>query len=176
MLSEARLGGLVKQDVRRRSKGLGLVVVLISAVILPAALGQGQHSSRSHGQGRLAQAANKVSREGLPAKLPPHLATLLGLSHEEECPVTQRVVRTGTMVQGFDVSVASKDDIVLFVVDESANDQTLYLTSPAGRLRKLVSVKAGVGDLARITDQDRKAFAKEKQFWVDRLVPTGASK
>jgi len=88
----------------------------------------------------------------------------------------QNVVRTGTVVQGFDVSVADKNDIVLFVVDETANDQTLYLTSPAGTLRKLVSVKAGVGAESRITDKDKKAFEKEKQFWVDRLAPARATK
>ncbi len=85
-------------------------------------------------------------------------------------------MRTGSLVQGFDVSVVDKNDIVLFVVDETANDQTLYLTSPNGLLRKVVSVKAGVGSEVRITDEDRKAFAKEKQFWVDRLAPSGTAK
>ena len=88
----------------------------------------------------------------------------------------QRAVRTATLVQGFDVSVTNKNDIVLFVVDETANDQNLYLTSPEGALRKVVSVKAGVGDVVRITDKDKEAFKKEEQFWVDRLVPSGAPK
>lgn len=80
------------------------------------------------------------------------------------------------MVQGIDVSIAAKNDVVLFVVDETANDQTLYLTSAQGRLRKVVSVKAGVGAVSPITDKDRKAFEKEKQFWVDRTVLAGPSK
>jgi len=88
----------------------------------------------------------------------------------------QSVVRTGTVVQGFDVSVADKNDTVLFVVDETTNDQTLYLTSPAGTLRRVVSVKNGVGAVARITDKDMKAFEKEKQFWIDRLAPARAAK
>ncbi len=88
----------------------------------------------------------------------------------------QSVVRTGTVVQGFDVSVADKNDIVLFVVDETANDQTLYLTTPGGTLRCVVSVKNGVGAVARITDKDKKAFEKEKQFWIDRLAPARAAK
>jgi len=88
----------------------------------------------------------------------------------------QNVVRTGNVVQGFDVSVANKNDIVLFVVDETANDQTLYLTSPQGTLRRMVSVKAGVGAEARITDKDKQAFENEKQFWVDRLAPAHAAK
>lgn len=88
----------------------------------------------------------------------------------------QSVVRTGSLVQGFDVSVVDKNDIVLFVVDETANDQTLYLTSPNGTLRKVVSVKAGVGAAVRITDEEQKAFSKEMQFWVDRLAPSGTAK
>jgi hypothetical protein len=88
----------------------------------------------------------------------------------------QNVARTGEAVQGFDVSITNQNDIVLFVVDEAANNQTLYLTSPEGTLRRVVSVKAGVGDVVRIADKDKKAFAKEKQFWLDRLAPVSASK
>ena len=80
------------------------------------------------------------------------------------------------MVQGIDVLVENKNDIVLFVVDETANDQNLYLTSPEGALRKVVSVKAGVSEVVRITDGDKTAFKKEMQFWVDRLTPSGATK
>src|SRR5882762_2710995 len=86
-------------------------------------------------------------------------------------PVMQGVVRTGQVVQGFDVSMANKNDVVLFVVNETTNDQTLYLTSAEGTLRRMVSVEAGVGKVRRITNQDRKAFEKEKQFWLDRLSP-----
>jgi len=153
-----------------------LGVFVLAMVILPAAAGQAQNSPRSHGQGRLAQAADATVREGLQAKLPPHISTLLGLSNEEECPVMQSVVRTGNLVQGLDVSVTNKHDIVLFVVDETANDQTLYLTSPEGDLRRVVSVKAGVGDEVRITEKRQEAFRKEKQFWVGRLAPSGAAK
>lgn len=160
-----------------RHRFVGLLAVLILAlVIVPAAAGQAQHSPRPHALSRLARAADMTLEKGMHAKLPPHLSTLLGLSREEECPVMQGVVRTVTQVQGFDVSVANKKDIILFVVDETANDQNLYLTSPEGMLRKVVSVKAGVGAAVRITDKEKKAFEKEKQFWVDRLVPTSAAK
>jgi len=148
----------------------------MAVVTLQAAAGQTRHSPGAQVQGKFAQAAAKTLAEGVHAKLPPHLSTLLGLSKEEACPVTQSVVRTGNVVQGFDVSVTNKNDVVLFVVDETANDQTLYLTSPEGTLRKVVSVKVGVGAVARISDQDKKAFEKEKQFWVDRLVPARGSK
>ena len=83
----------------------------------------------------------------------------------------QGVVRTGQVVQGFDVSMENKKDVVLFVVNEMTNDQTLYLTSAGGTLRRVVAVEAGVGKVRRITSQDRKAFEKEKQFWLDRLSP-----
>ena len=149
---------------------------MLTVVVLPGAAGQAQHSVPSRGKGRLALAADTTFREGAHAKLPPHLSTLLGVSKEAEYPVMQSVVRTGNIVQGLDVSVANKNDIVLFVVDEIANNQTLYLTSPEGTLRKLVSVKAGVGDAVRITTTDIHAFKKEKQFWVDHLAPAGAAK
>jgi hypothetical protein len=111
---------------------------------------------------------DRTLREGAHAQLPPHLSTLLGISAEKECPVMQGVVRTGQVVQGFDVSMANKNDVVLFVVNETTND---HLTSAEGTLRRMVSVEAGVGKVRRITNQDRKAFEKEKQFWLDRLSP-----
>lgn len=86
----------------------------------------------------------------------------------------QSVVRTGSLVQGFDVPVTEKNAIVLFVVDETANDQTLYLASPEGALRKVVSVKAGVGGVVQITNKDKKAFQKEEAFWIDRLARSHA--
>jgi hypothetical protein len=148
-----------------------LAILILAVAILPAAAGQAQHSPHPAAQSRFAQAADVTVREGLHATLPPHISTLLGLSKEEEFPVQQGVVRKGNLVQGFDVSVADRNDIVLFVVDEAANNQALFLTSPEGVLRKVVSVKAGVGNVVRITDKEREAFKKEKQFWVDRLVP-----
>jgi hypothetical protein len=151
------------------------VVILLSAVSLPA-IGQTKHGPASQVQRGLARAADRVLREGLDAKLPPHLSTLLGLSQESEFPVKQRIWRAGKMVQGFDVSVGDKKDVVLFVVDEGASNQTLYLTSAQGRLRKMVSVTNGEGSVAKITDDDKKAFEKEKEFWLGRLVPPKASK
>jgi hypothetical protein len=148
---------------------------MLSVTWLTAA-GQTQPSPKSRVQTRFALAVDRTFHKGVKAKLPPHISTLLGIGQEQECPVMQSVERSGTMVQGFDVVIENKNDIVLFVVDEAANDQTLYLTSAEGRLRKVVSVKAGVGAISRITDKDRKVFEKEKQFWMDRLAPKGASK
>ena len=100
-----------------------LAILILAVAILPAAAGQAQHSPHPAAQSRFAQAADVTVREGLHATLPPHISTLLGLSKEEEFPVQQGVVRTGNLVQGFDVSVADRNDIVLFVVDEAANDE-----------------------------------------------------
>jgi len=119
----------------------------------------------------MVRAVDKTLQEGLHAKLPPHLSTLLGLSNEKECLVMQGVVRTGKLVQGFDVPTTNKNDVVLFVANETANNQTLYLTSKEGALRKVVTVEEGVGQVRKITSEDRKAFEKEKQFWFDRLAP-----
>lgn len=163
------------QIARLRSRGLVQAVILLSALSL--AVGQAKPAPKSQAQSRLARAAARVHREGLHATLPPHLSTLLGLSQESDFPVKQRLVRTGKMLQGFDVSVDDENDIVLFVVDDEAvNDQTLYLTSAQGKLRKVVSVKNGVGSVSKISDENKKAFEKEKQFWLGRLGPPQTAK
>ena len=88
----------------------------------------------------------------------------------------QSLKRTKTVVQGFDVSIANKEDIVLFVVNEAANDQALYLTSADGVLRRVVLVQAGVGAVRPIKEKEKKAFEKEKRFWLERLAPGGVPK
>ena len=153
----------------------GLVAAFLLTVVSVSAAGAQVRSSQSlQTRKRMARAVDKTWQEGLHAKLPPHISTLLGLSNEAECPVMQGVVRTGKVVQGFNVSQANKGDVVLFVVNEAANNQTLYLTSQKGVLRKVVIVKEGVGQVQKMTGEDRKAFEKEKQFWLDQLAPLGA--
>jgi hypothetical protein len=153
---------------------VAVVFLLMVEMFASAARAQVGPSPSSQARKRMARAVDKTLQEGLHAKLPPHLSTLLGLSQEEECQVTQGVVRTGKVVQGFDVSTANKNDVVLFEVNETTNNQTLYLTSKEGVLRKVVTVDEGVGQVQKITGQDRKAFAKQKQFWLDRLAPVAA--
>jgi hypothetical protein len=169
------MGGVLKVT---RVGLVGLVVVLMSAVAaLPVAGGQAPHSpAAAHADERLVRVAETIYAKGGHTDLPPHISTLLGLSQEQTCPFMQGVVRTGSKVQGFEVSVKDKNDIVLFVVDETANDQNLYLTSPNGTLRKVVAVKAGVGQETRISTKDREAFEKEKQYWLDRVAPVGGAK
>lgn len=154
-----------------------LQAVLISCLTTVSAFAdQPQRPPHPHAQAqsRLAQAAQVTLEKGFDAKLPPHISTLLRITNEQECAVKQSATRNGSVVQGLDVSVSNKSDIVIFVVDESSQDQTLYLTSPDGTLRRVVQVKSGVGSEIRITDKEKKAFQQEKQYWMDRLVPAGA--
>ena len=153
---------------------LAVVFLLTGLMFVCATQAQVKASSTPQARKRMVSAVEKTLQQGLHAKLPPHLSTLLGLSKEEECPVMQGVVRSGKVVQGFDVSTANKNDVVLFVVNETTNEQTLYLTSKQGVLRKVVTVRQGVGQVEKITGEGRRAFEKEKQFWLDRLSPVGA--
>ena len=127
-------------------------------------------------QERMVRAVDRTSREVLQAKLPPHVSTLLGISEEKECLVMQGLVRTEKVVEGFDVSMANRNDVVLFVANATSNDQVFYLTSRDGALRRVVSVREGIGEVLQTSGEDRKAFEKEKQFWLDRLAPVGAPK
>lgn len=160
---------------REWSSRFAVAVVLVLTVLMSVSTtrAQVQHLPSQQARKRMARAVDKTLQEGLHAKLPPHLSTLLGLSQEKECLVMQGVVRTGEVVQGFDVSTANKNDVVLFVVNEATNGQTLYLTTKEGLLRKVVTVEEGVGRIQKVTGEDRKGFEKEKQFWLDRLAPVG---
>lgn len=152
-----------------------LLFILVGVTFEAAA--QGRPSTGTHAQAeRMTRAVNTTFQKGIHANLPPHTSTLLGLSMEQECPVMQSVMRTGQTVQGFDVSTANKNDVVIFVVNEAANDQTLYLSSASGRLRRVVAIEKGVGRVRPVSEQDRKGFATQKQFWLDRLAPATASK
>lgn len=159
-------------------KKLLQALLIASLTIVPAIADQPQHPSHPHAQSqsRLAQAAQITLEKGFDAKLPPHISTLLRITNEQECPVKQSVTRNGSVVQGLDVSVSNKGDIIIFVVDESSHDQTLYLTSPEGALRRVVQVKSGVGNEIRLTDKERKTFQQERQYWMDRLVPVSKAK
>ncbi len=102
---------------------------------------------------------------------------MLGISAgPEECLVAQRFERDGKLVRGFNVSITNKDDIVLFVTDEAANEQTYYLTSRRGRLRKVLAVREGIGHVWPVTAKRSVTFEKELQFWLDRIVPAGTLK
>jgi hypothetical protein len=155
---------------------IAVVLPLTGVMFMSATGAQVSPSPSPQTRKRMERAVDITLQEGLHAKLPPHLSTLLGVSREHECLVRQGVVRTGKVVQGFDVSTANKNDVVLFVVNETTNDQTLYLTSTEGALRKVVTVEEGAGRVQKVTPEDRRAFEKEKQFWLDRLAPVSTPK
>ncbi len=158
----------------RLSALAGLITVLL-VVTGPAA---GQARSRTSGPGeRVARAADTVLGDGLEAKIPPHVSEMLGISAAlKDCPVKQRYQRDGTLVRGFEVSLTNHNDVVLFVADEGAKEQTYYLTSRLGRLRRVLAVREGVGHVWPVNGKQKAAFDKELHFWLARIVPDRTAK
>jgi hypothetical protein len=163
-------GGEMSNFIRDACRVLLITVFIVGAQAFEASAQQ-QPSTSKHVQARMTRAVDTTFQKGIHAHLPPHISTLLGLSMEQECPVVQSVVRTGQTVQGFDVSTANKNDVVIFVVDETSNDQTLYLSSASGRLRRVVAIQGGIGKVRPVSEQERKAFVEQRRFWLDRLAP-----
>ena len=163
-------------EIRQRSfERLALILLLASLTSLAA--GPATSASSVGARERIARAVDRVLKAGLQAKIPLHVSEMLGISDGlRECPVAQRFERNGKLVRGFNVSTTNKNDIVLFVTDEAANEQTYYLTSPLGRLRRVLAVKEGTGNIQRVTGKEKTAFENELQFWLDRIVPTRTSK
>jgi len=124
----------------------------------------------SHPQSELAAAAQIAVDRGVHVELPPHISTLLGLTKEEACGVMQGILRSSQRTQGFEVTEKNHNDIVIFTVDETTKDQTFYLTSPSGALRRVLSVKQGVGNVVKPMKADVEAFQKEKKMWEERLA------
>lgn len=160
----------------RRFPSLVQVVAFLLLGTIFLAAGQAP-SAGSGTRNRMARAADTVLTAGLQAKIPPHVSAMLGISPDRnECPVSQRFERNGKVVRGFNVSLADKNNIVLFVTDEASNEQTYYLTSSQGELRKVVAVREGTGHDLRVTSKEKAAFHKELQYWLDRIVPRSTSK
>lgn len=162
---------------RDLSSGLVRVVAFLLPVVTFLAAGQAPSAPGFGARERIARAADRVLMAGLQAKIPPHVSEMLGISGDgKECLVSQRFERNGQVVRGFEVSLTDKNNIVLFVADEAANEQTYYLTSGLGGLRRVLAVRAGTGHVLRVTGKERAAFEKELQFWLDRIVPGRTSK
>jgi hypothetical protein len=138
------------------------------AVSHPAMSAPGTQLGRP--QAELVAVANAVIERGFQAELPPHISTLLGLTHEESCVVTQRVLRSPGKIEGIDVTEKNHHDVVIFIVDETSNKQTLYLTSPSGTLRRVLLVQQGVGRIARPSKADLAAFRNQKKMWKERMA------
>lgn len=146
------------------------LAVVIGAVIALAASARSQ-SAAPKTDVRLMKAVNMVVAQGHDAILPPHISNLLGIAPTETQVPVKQFVTMGDLVRGFEVSQAKHNDIVIFVEDRSKNESTFYLISPSSRLRKVLSVRAGVGYDRKPTVADQEAFAKEKKLWLDQLVP-----
>ena len=145
-----------------------VIVLLLAAGILAA---QSRTPAAPKAESRLTVAIDRTLAQGHSAILPPHVSHLLGISPEErEVPVKQ-FAEMGDPVRGFEVSTGQPNNVVLFVESRSKKQSTFYLTSRRGVLRKVLSVVEGVGYDRRPTSNDRSAFEKEKQRWLDRLAP-----
>jgi hypothetical protein len=134
------------------------------------------HKTLPHPTPELAAVAQTAVQGGLHAELPPHISTLLGLTHEQKCDVRQGVLRTTGTVQGIDVLENNHADIVIFTVDIASKDQTFYLTSPDGKLRKVLNVRQGMGEVGSPTQADLEAFRKEKKMWEEKLATHPATR
>jgi hypothetical protein len=167
----------VSKFARSFSSSLVCVVAFLLTVATFLAAGQAPTTSGSGNRDRIARAADTVLTAGLQAKIPPHVSDMLGVSSDQkECEVSQQFERNGKQVRGFDVSRADKSNIVLFVVDEATNEQTFYLTSGRGTLRRVLAVREGIGRVLPVTAKEKAAFEKELQYWLDRIVPRSKSK
>jgi hypothetical protein len=145
------------------------VVIILLAIGSLAA--QSRTPAAPKVESRLAAAVDRTLAQGHNAILPPHVSHLLGISpQEQEVPVKQ-FAEMGEPIRGFEVSSDQSNNVVLFVESRAKNESTFYLTSRRGVLRKVLSVVKGVGYDRRPTTEDRNAFAKEKQRWIDRLAP-----
>ncbi|HYL12329.1 MAG TPA: hypothetical protein VEV41_04810 [Terriglobales bacterium] len=163
------------------ARGLSSGLVQVAAFLLPVvtflAASQAPSAPGFGARERTARAVDTVLRAGLKAKIPPHVSEMLGIAGDgKECLVAQRFERNGKLVRGFNVSLTDKNNIVLFVTDEAANEQTYYLTSGLGGLRRVVAVREGTGHVLRVTGKEKAAFGTELRFWLDRIVPGRTSK
>ena len=145
----------------------GLVIALLAT---GAAVAQSQKPAAPKTKSRLATAIDLTLEKGHESSLPRHISTLLGISHEQEVPIKQ-AIDMGEPIKGFEVSTDEHHNVVIFVENRAAKETTFYLTSRAGTLRKVLSVREGTGYSRRPTKDDEDSFRKEKQYWVDRLVP-----
>ena len=162
---------------RGLSSGLVRVVAFLLPVVTLLAVGQAPSAPGFGARERIARATDRVRTAGLQATIPPHVSEMLGISGDgKECLVSQQFERNGKVVRGFNVSVTDKNNIVLFVTDEAANEQTYYLTSGLGGLRRVVAVRGGTGHALGVRSKEKAAFDRELQFWLDRIVPGRRSK
>jgi hypothetical protein len=147
------------------------LTAILALGIVAFSLAHAQKTSAPKTEKRLALAVRRTLEQGHDVFLPPHISHLLGISPDEQKVPVKQVAEMGETIKGFEVSAANHDDIVIFVENPSHGESTFYLLSATGTARRVVSVKAGVGYDRAPTAADRTALAREKQYWLDRLVP-----
>jgi len=146
-------------------------VLLILLLAVSGLAAQTQKSAGSQTTRSLARAIERTEAEGHDASLPPHVSDLLGISPDKhEVPVKQ-LVQMGEPIRGFEVSTLKPNDVVIWVESPAQKQTTFYLMSRRGTLRRVLAVIEGTGHPRQPTKDDQTAFAKEKQRWVDQLVP-----
>lgn len=151
------------------TKRLELVTVVVLSTVC-ALSAQTKTSTAPKASSRLASAINRTLEQGRDATLPPHISHLLGISPQEhEVPVKQ-FTQMGEPIRGFEVSRDEHNNVVVFVERRAQKKATFYLTSPRGRLRRVLSVIEGVGYDRLPTESDKKEFEIEKQYWIDLLT------
>lgn len=159
-----------KFSAKRKDFTSTLSVMLAVILATVSVVGQAPKPAMTKPKGRLSTAIDLTLQKGHESTLPPHVSTLLGISKEQPVSMKQ-AVEMGEPIRGFEVSSAEPTHVVIFVENRTAKETTFYLSSRAGTLRKVLSVKEGTGHPRNPTKQDVEDFRKEKQHWVDRLVP-----
>lgn len=146
-------------------------VFLVMLVVVCGIASHAQKSAGSQTTSSLAKAIDATLEQGRDAILPPHVSNLLGISPDEhEVPVKQ-AIQMGEPIRGFEVSTAQPNNVVIWVESRAQKQTTYYLMSKRGTLRKVLEVVEGTGYSRRPTKDDQEEFEKEKQRWVDQLVP-----
>lgn len=145
----------------------GIVVMMLAAGCLSA---QSQKPAPTRTKSPLGSAIDRTVDQGHDAVLPPHVSNLLGISpNEHEVPIKQ-FVQMGEPIRGFEVSSANHNNVIIFVENRAQKQTMFYLTSRRGGLRKVLSVVEGTGYARVPTKDDKEAFEKEKQRWVEQLT------
>lgn len=155
-----------RSQVLMRSTNL---ILAVAVTVCPLAA-QSQKPVAPKSKTRFAGAIDQTLAQGHDAILPPHVSTLLGISKEQEVPVKQ-FVEMGELIRGFEISMTEHNDVVIFVEKRLEKETTYYLTSQSGDLRRVLAVRGGVGYARQPSKDDKDSFQKEKQTWVDKLVP-----
>jgi hypothetical protein len=113
-----------------------------------------------------------VLRNGRDGQLPPHLSLVLGLgSGDAPLEVKQAVLREGSEVRVFNVSVADHKNIVILRTNEQKHSTKAYLVTTNGKLRKAVSYEAGGEPHMTQKAAAGGAAADEIKFWTTLNQP-----